>query len=148
MYYQNFERRVTKYGLKLALYYSEGDWRHPRETPEAKQQAIEYKKAQLKELCMLYGPIEFFWMDHAACGDGGLSHVETVEWIHQFQPNCFIGFNHGQPAGRLCLRERGNTGKNSEIQKPPSIIRKRKRNTTDILPLTSTYPLSSTHWLL
>ncbi len=69
----------------------------------------EMKKAQLKELCTRYGPIEFFWMDHAV-GDGGLSHAETVEWIHQFQPNCFVGFNHGEPAGRLSLREMGKPG--------------------------------------
>ena len=67
------------------------------------------KKAQLKELCTQYGPIEFFWIDHAV-GDGGLSHKETVEWVHQFQPNCFIGFNTGETAGRLNLRERGRPG--------------------------------------
>ena len=67
------------------------------------------KKAQLKELVTQYGPIEFFWMDHAV-GDGGLNHKETVEWVHQFQPNCFVGFNHGEPAGRLSLREMGNPG--------------------------------------
>ena len=48
-------------------------------------------------------------MDHAV-GDGGLNHKETVDWIHQFQPNCFVGFNHGEPAGRLSLRERGAPG--------------------------------------
>jgi alpha-L-fucosidase len=48
-------------------------------------------------------------MDHAV-GDGGLSHKETVEFIHRFQPNCFIGFNTGETAGRLNLRERGRPG--------------------------------------
>jgi alpha-L-fucosidase len=27
-----------------------------------------------------------------------------------FQPNSFVGFNHGEPAGRLNLRERGQPG--------------------------------------
>lgn len=49
-------------------------------------------------------------MDHAL-GDGGLSHKETVEFIHQFQPNCFVGFNMGESAGRLAIRERGKPGK-------------------------------------
>jgi len=101
-----------KYGIKLALYFSEGDWNWP-EAVDGKGgkggRNPEAKKAQLKELCTRYGPIEFFWMDHAV-GDGGLNHAETVEWIHRFQPNCFVGFNHGQPAGRLCLRERGRPG--------------------------------------
>ncbi len=92
-----------KYGLKLALYFSEGDWTWPE------MKNAEMKKAQLKELCTRYGPIEFFWMDHAQ-GDGGLDHEATAEWVRQFQPDCFVGFNHGQPAGRLALRERGTPG--------------------------------------
>lgn len=103
-----------KYGIKLAFYYSEGDWNWPgaadgKSWREGSGINPEMKKAQLKELCTQYGPIEFFWMDHAV-GDGGLSHEETVEWVHRFQPNCFVGFNHGEPAGRLSLRERGRPG--------------------------------------
>ncbi|TFH25525.1 MAG: hypothetical protein E4H10_09275 [Bacteroidia bacterium] len=103
-----------KYGIKLALYFSEGDWNWPgavdgKGYEQGKGIDPEMKKAQLEELCTLYGPIEFFWMDHAV-GDGGLNHKETVEWVHKFQPNCFIGFNHGEPAGRLSLRELGKPG--------------------------------------
>ena len=107
-------KSCDKYGIKLALYFSEGDWNWPGAADGkgwgagiGKNPGI--KKAQLKELCTQYGPIEFFWMDHAV-GDGGLSHKETVEWVHKFQPNCFVGFNHGDPAGRLSLRERGTPG--------------------------------------
>jgi alpha-L-fucosidase len=103
-----------KYGIKLALYFSEGDWNWPGAVDgkghrEGSGVNPEMKKAQLKELVTRYGPIEFFWMDHAV-GDGGLGHRETVEWIHQFQPDCFIGFNHGEAAGRLSLREMGKPG--------------------------------------
>jgi len=48
-------------------------------------------------------------MDHAV-GDGGLNHAETVKWVHQYQPNCFVGFNSGEKAGRLNIRERGKPG--------------------------------------
>lgn len=107
-------KSCDKYGIKLALYFSEGDWNWEGAADgKGWKSGIginpEIKKAQLKELVSQYGPIEFFWMDHAV-GDGGLSHQETVEWIHQFQPNCFVGFNHGEPAGRLSLRERGTPG--------------------------------------
>ena len=114
-----------KYDLKLALYFSEGDWTWIRDElpadgiiPGDKNYGHpvwrsgsnpDIKKAQLKELCTEYGPIEFFWMDHAQ-GTGGLSHRETLNWVHSFQPNCFVGFNHGEPAGRLALRERGKPG--------------------------------------
>lgn len=107
-------KSCDKYGIKLALYFSEGDWNWPGAVDgKGYRQGMgidpELKKAQLKELCTQYGPIEFFWMDHAV-GDGGLSHQKTVDWVHQFQPNCFVGFNHGEPAGRLSLREMGRPG--------------------------------------
>ncbi len=100
------------YGIKLALYFSEGDWNWPGAVDGKRNGGNnpEAKKAQLRELLTGYGPIEFWWMDHAI-GTGGLSHQETVDWMHQFQPNTFVGFNHGQPAGRLCLREMGRPGR-------------------------------------
>jgi len=114
-----------KYGLKLALYFSEGDWTWIKEplpqnglipgSPEwgnpiwRSGKNPELKKEQLKELLTDYGPIAFFWMDHAQ-GDGGLNHEETTTWVKSLQPDCFVGFNHGEPAGDLCLRERGRPG--------------------------------------
>lgn len=104
-------KSCDKYGIKLGIYFSEGDWNWPG----AKRGGYggnnpEVKKAQLKELLTQYGPIELIWFDHAA-GDGGLSHAETTRWVHQFQPNCLVGYNHGEPSGRLCLRERGKAGR-------------------------------------
>lgn len=60
-------------GLKLALYYSESEWRWPgAREGEAYYNGInpEEKKAQLKELLTRYGPIAFLWLDNAV-GDGG-----------------------------------------------------------------------------
>jgi alpha-L-fucosidase len=105
-------KSCDKYGIKLAFYFSEGDWNWPGAIDGRGSRGgsnPEVKKAQLKELCTQYGPIEFYWMDHAV-KDGGLSHRETVDWVHKFQPDCFVGFNHGEPAGRLCIRERGRPG--------------------------------------
>lgn len=107
-------KSCDKYGIKLALYFSEGDWNWPGavDGKGTKPGGVnpEMKKAQLKELLTNYGPIEFWWIDHAV-GTGGLDHEKTVEYMHEFQPNTFVGFNHGQPAGRLCLREMGRPGK-------------------------------------
>ncbi len=107
-------KSCDKYGIKLALYFSEGDWNWEGAVDgkgwrEGSGRNSDMKKAQLKELLTNYGPIEFWWMDHAV-GDGGLSHTETVDWVDQFQPNSFVGFNHGEPAGRLSLREMGKPG--------------------------------------
>ncbi|MCG3198503.1 MAG: hypothetical protein GHCLOJNM_03005 [bacterium] len=114
------------HGLKLALYFSEADWTWIKEDiprdglipgdPRYRDPIwmsgadSDRKKAQLKELCTRYGPIEFFWMDHAQ-GEGGLGHPETADWVRGFQPDCFVGFNHGAPAGQLALRERGTPGR-------------------------------------
>jgi alpha-L-fucosidase len=112
---KQLRKSCDRHGIKLALYFSEGDWNWPgavdgKNWREGESKNPEVKKAQLKELCTQYGPIEFFWMDHAV-GDGGLSHQETADWVHRFQPDCFVGFNHGEPAGRLCLREMGKPGR-------------------------------------
>ncbi|MBX7258632.1 MAG: alpha-L-fucosidase [Candidatus Hydrogenedentes bacterium] len=117
-------KSCDKYGLELALYFSEGDWTWLKDVPQdgmvpgspkwgdevwASSDNAEVKKAQLKELVTEYGPIAFFWMDHAQ-GTGGLGHKETADWVHQFQPACLVGSNHGEPAGDLALREMGKAG--------------------------------------
>lgn len=101
-------KSCDKHGLKLALYFSEGDWSMERKKASATEQAA-FKKNQLKELLTQYGPVEFIWFDHAA-GIGGLSHADTDQWVRGLQPDCISGFNHGEVAGRIILRERGTAG--------------------------------------
>jgi alpha-L-fucosidase len=101
-----------KHGLKLALYFSEGEWDWPNKPDGTRYQANggyrpEMKKAQLHELLTEYGPVEYIWFDHAI-GDGGLSHEETTRFCKTLQPACFIGFNHGPPAGDIRLGEMGH----------------------------------------
>jgi alpha-L-fucosidase len=106
----DLRKACDKHGIKLALYFSEGDWTWP-EAVDGKGgkggRHPEMKEAQLRELLTGYGPIEFIWFDHAV-GDGGLSHEETVRWVHEFQPGCLVGFNHGEPAGEIRLGEMGH----------------------------------------
>ncbi len=139
-------KSCDKYGIKLAFYFSEGDWNWPgAEDGEHKKGGSnpEVKKAQLEELCTKYGPIEFFWMDHAV-GDGGLSHKETAEFIHQFQPNCFVGFNHGEAAGRLSLRERGKPGKIGDAS-TTKYNKEAEANYKKYLAAEFTYPILPKH---
>lgn len=102
-------RACDAQGIKLALYFSEGDWSNPAGQKEGAKAAPnpDLKKAQLKELLTQYGSIEYIWFD-CAVGDGGLSHPETVAWCRQFQPGCLIGFNHGdQTSADIRLGEMG-----------------------------------------
>lgn len=129
---QTTERKVTKaplgrdvlaelrkscdrHGIKLALYFSEGDWSWPGARdgqPGGSGSGADVQKAQLKELCTGYGPIEFFWMDCAAGHPAGASHAQVAAWVKSFQPGCLVGFNHGQPGdgGDLRAGEMGRPG--------------------------------------
>ena len=105
-------KSCDKYGIKLALYFSEGDWTWPGAVDGQGGQGgsnPDVKKAQLRELLTQYGPVEYIWFDHAV-GNGGLNHQDTVAWCHQCQPGTLIGFNHGEPAGEISLRECGTPG--------------------------------------
>jgi alpha-L-fucosidase len=103
----DLRKSCDKYGIKLALYFSLGEFPDNKDyhpggyTPEM-------HKAQLKELCTQYGPIEFFWMD-CAQGNGGLERKDITAWVKRFQPGCFVGFNGGG-AGDLRAGEMGRPG--------------------------------------
>jgi alpha-L-fucosidase len=106
-------KSCDKHAIKLALYFSEGDWTWPGALDGQGGKGgsnPEMKKAQLKELLTKYGPIEYIWFDHAV-GDGGLSHKETAAWCKSLQPGCFVGFNHGdQENADIRLGEMGRPG--------------------------------------
>lgn len=147
-----------RYGLELALYFSEGDWSWLKSFPEdgtipgspnwdhqawRSSSNPDIKKAQLKELTTQYGKIAFFWMDHAQ-GTGGLGHAETTEWVHQFQPDCLVGFNHGEPAGELAIRERGTPGPIGEA-KASRYNKDAETSYTEYLLAEFTYPILPPH---
>jgi len=108
-------RSCDKYGIKLALYFSEGDWMWPgavdgKGWKEGIGRNPEMKQAQLRELLTQYGTIEYIWFDHAV-GDGGLSHADTIAFCKALQPECFIGFNNGDQEGAdIRLGEMGRPG--------------------------------------
>jgi len=139
----------NRHGVKMALYYEEGDWTWPGAieggadwpgatkgakypsgliagVPQAGGINPEVKKAQLKELLTQYGPIEFIWFDHAL-GDGGLDHKATVAFVKSLQPGCFVGFNSGEPAGELRL---GEGGRPSALDDPSGAGVNRKQKGT------------------
>ena len=105
------KKSCDKYGIKIALYFSEGDWSWSgRKDIHTSIDRPDIKKAQLRELLTQYGPIEYIWFDHAV-GTGGLSHEETAKFVKSIQPACFVGYNHGDQAGAdIRLGERGKPG--------------------------------------
>ncbi len=106
-------KSCERYGIRLALYFSEGDWTWPGAVDGKGGQGglnPDVEEGQLRELLTLYGPIEYIRFDHAV-GDGGLSHAETLAFCKSLQPGCFIGFNHGDQEGAdIRLGELGRPG--------------------------------------
>jgi alpha-L-fucosidase len=144
-------KSCDKYGVKLALYYEEGDWTWPEAIeggadwpgaekgkvypsgmvsgiPQAGGRNPEVKKAQLTELLTQYGPIEFIWFDHAL-GDGGLDHEATTQFVRSLQPGCLVGYNSGQPGGELRL---GEGGRPSALNDPSGAgVNQKQKGTAD-----------------
>jgi alpha-L-fucosidase len=119
-------KSCDKHGIKLALYFSEGEWAWPDKPGGGRLQGKggynpELKKSQLRELLTQYGPIEYIWFDHAV-GDGGLSHPDTLALVKSLQPGCFVGFNHGDQQGAdIRLGECGRPGSLQDATAAPFI---------------------------
>jgi len=140
-------KACDKYGIKLALYFSEGDWTWPGAADGLNWrhgQGInpEMKKAQLKELLTEYGPVQFIWFDYAV-GDGGLSHKETAAFVKSLQPGCLLGFNTGDQTGAdIRIGERGRPG---SLEDMSAAGRAPKHGQTKYLLAEFTYPILPPH---
>ncbi len=137
------KKSCDKYGIKLALYFSEGDWTWPGGVyRNNKSVNPEMKKAQLRELLTQYGPIEYIWFDHAA-GTAGLSHDETTAFCHEVQPHTLIGYNHGEPSGEVRV---GECGKPSSLEDVSGAGYNRQAGSYDkYLIAEFTYPILPKH---
>lgn len=146
------KKSCDKYGIKLAIYFSEGEWRWPGgvddpATPEPKKKFqgganAEMKKAQLRELLTQYGPVEYIWFDHAV-GDGGLSHAETLAFVKSLQPGCFVGFNHGAQEG--CDIRLGEMGRPGPLDDKAAAGPHMKESGKDYQLAEFTYPILPKH---
>jgi alpha-L-fucosidase len=130
-----------RHGLKLALYFSEGDWSWSgRKDIHTSVARPDIKEAQLRELLTNYGPIEFIWFDHAV-GDGGISHADTAALVKSIQPGCFVGYNTGSQDGAdIRLGERSKAGPIDEVI-PGSIGVKDMEGYSGFLAAEFTYPI-------
>lgn len=132
-----------RHGLKLALYFSEGDWSLSPERKDIHSPAAarpDIKEAQLRELLTRYGPIEFIWFDHAV-GDGGMSHADTAALVKSIQPDCFVGFNTGpQDGADLRLGERSQAAPIESVV-PGSIGAEEMKEHRGFLAAEFTYPI-------
>ncbi len=137
-------KSCDKYGIKLALYFSEGDWNWPGGAYKNHSSVNpEVKKAQLKELLTQYGEIEYIWFDHAI-GTGGLSHDETTAFCHEVQPHTLIGYNHGVCSGEIRIGERGKPSALNDAS--GSGLNRKAASYKKYLVAEFTYPILPAHW--
>ena len=95
-------------GLKLFLYHSQLDWRHPDYFPRGStgreagrpesgdfNRYLDYMDAQLTELLTNYGPIGGIWFDGMwDKPDADWRLAKTYSLIHKLQPAALLGSNH------------------------------------------------------
>lgn len=97
-------------GLRLFVYYSQLDWRHPDYFPRGRtgrrtgrpesgnwDRYLEFMDAQLRELFSNYGPLGGVWLDGMWDRPDADWHLErTYRMIHELQPAALIIPNHHQ----------------------------------------------------
>jgi alpha-L-fucosidase len=98
-------KSCDKHGIKLALYFAEGDLKDNKDYYPGGYTA-EMKKAQLKELLTQYGRIEYLWLDNWN-PPPGMDHDQTTAYCHELQPGTLVGYNQPPKSGELEIRERG-----------------------------------------
>ncbi|HRF59304.1 MAG TPA: alpha-L-fucosidase [Fimbriimonadaceae bacterium] len=102
---------LRRHGLRAGLYFSHLDWTHPdyasigsddpKANPFAFRQGatdpdgwgrfLEFHRAQLKELCTEYGPIDLLWFDGDWERDAQTWHMaELREQLHGWQPEVVL----------------------------------------------------------
>jgi alpha-L-fucosidase len=106
-----FVEAMREAGLKVGLYYSPADWRHPDypgstfrdwpaekdwASPEARERFIAYYRAQLVELLTQYGKIDYLWYD--GCIPDDLRRADVNEELLKLQPHLLINERNGHPS--------------------------------------------------
>ncbi len=87
-----------KYGLKLGLYYSQPDWRHPAYLTDDHEQYIEYYHQQVCELLSNYGEVDIIWFDGLGMNKQQCGTAELFPKMLELQPGLLINNRCGVPA--------------------------------------------------
>lgn len=125
------KEECDRQGVKLFLYHSQLDWRHPDYVPQGRtgkdipgrstegdfNKYIDYMNTQLSELLTQYGEVGGIWFDGMwDKPDADWRLAETYALIHKLQPGALIGSNHHKmpyPGEDFMMFERDLPGENS-----------------------------------
>lgn len=145
---REFVDACRKYDIRVGLYFSIIDWRHPdfpkygdrqhpmRNREEYKGEAIdfdrylEYMHGQVKELVTNYGKLDILWFDFSyddMCGEKWKAS-ELIQMVRTYQPDVIIdnrlegsGENHGSLATNHPLPYSGDFASPEQIIPPEGV---------------------------
>jgi len=87
-----------KYGIKVALYYSQPDWYNPIYTAaDYERYAKEYLFPQIRELMSNYGKIDVMWFDGLGLSADRWNGAELVKMIRTLQPGIILNHRWHHP---------------------------------------------------
>lgn len=83
-------------GIRVGIYYSQMDWRHPdgarcAKSEDARKRLVDYTHALVRELCTNYGPIDIWWWDVSWPLDADQWEADKLNaMVRQLQPDIII----------------------------------------------------------
>jgi alpha-L-fucosidase len=87
-----------KYGIKIALYYSQPDWNNPiYASADYERYAKEFLFPQIRELMTKYGKIDVMWFDGLGLSADRWNGDELVRMIRELQPGIIINHRWHHP---------------------------------------------------
>lgn len=106
-----YVRAVRRAGLKVGLYYSLGEWRHPamyrgrKKDPRGWADMVARTHAQVEELCTNYGRIDLLWYDGGFRVEEGRTIACELDYdskrlnamVRRHQPHILINDRTGLP---------------------------------------------------
>jgi alpha-L-fucosidase len=87
-----------KYGIKVALYYSQPDWHNPLYAAgEMERYRKEFLFPQIRELLTNYGKVDVMWFDGLGRHPDTWNAPELLKMIRELQPDIITNHRFGRP---------------------------------------------------
>jgi len=87
-----------KYGIKIALYYSQPDWYNPiYASGDNNKYCDEFLFPQIRELLTNYGQIDVMWFDGLGRHPDTWKAPKLLKMIRELQPNIIVNHRFGHP---------------------------------------------------
>jgi len=86
-----------KYGIRVALYYSQPDWNNPLYAKDLERFRKEYLFPQIRELMTNYGKIDVMWFDGLGMHPDTWNAPELIKMIRKLQPGIIVNHRWAWP---------------------------------------------------